>query len=114
MDLARLAAICAIVVAGTALSVPHVAAQTGFRGGQPVFQSDIERRERELEAARAERRKTYGNTVYPKYMDGGAKPDIAPEKPPAWGSRLTFSEPAVAAGREKARPNKTTASARAA
>lgn len=82
MDLARSALICAIVMAGTISSAPYAVAQTGFRGGQPVFQSDIERRERELEAARAERRKTYGNTAYPKYMDGGAKPDIAPEKPP--------------------------------
>jgi lipoprotein-anchoring transpeptidase ErfK/SrfK len=82
MKLARSALVCAVAVAGTTLSAPRAAAQTGFSGSQPVFQSDIERRERALEAARAERRKTYGNTVYPKYMDGGAKPDIAPEKPP--------------------------------
>lgn len=82
MDLARSALICAVALAGVALTERHAAAQTGFRGGQPVFQSDIERRERELEAARAERRKTYGSTVYPKYMDGGGKPEISPEKPP--------------------------------
>jgi len=82
MDLARSALICAIAVAGMGLSERHAAAQTGFSGGQPVFQSDIERRERALEEARAERRKTYGTTVYPKFMDGGAKPDLAPTKPP--------------------------------
>ena len=51
-----------------------------WNGGSPVFQSDIDRRERQREAVRAERRKTYGNVVYPRYMDGGAKPDIAPGK----------------------------------
>ena len=53
-----------------------------WNGGSPIFQSDIERRERLREAVRSERRKTYGNVVYPRYMDGGAKPNIAPEKPP--------------------------------
>lgn len=82
MIFARSALICATAVAGLAWAGPPAMAQTGFSGGQPVFQSDIERREREQEAARAERRKTYGNTVYPKYMDGGGKPDVAPQKPP--------------------------------
>ena len=82
MKLGRSALICTIAVAGVALGERQAAAQTGFSGGQPVFQSDIERRERALEAARAERRKNYGPTVYPKFMDGGGKPDIAPEKPP--------------------------------
>lgn len=48
----------------------------------PVWQSDIERQEREREAQREARRKSYGPVVYPKFMDGGDKPDIAPEKPP--------------------------------
>jgi lipoprotein-anchoring transpeptidase ErfK/SrfK len=82
MIFARSALICTMAVAGMAWAGAPAIAQTGFRGGQPVFQSDVERRERELEASRAERRKTYGNTVYPKYMDGGGKPDIAPQKPP--------------------------------
>ncbi|MFN3743573.1 MAG: L,D-transpeptidase [Hyphomicrobiaceae bacterium] len=50
-------------------------------GGAPAFQSDLERRERQLEAERAERRKSYSFS-YPRYMDGGEKPDIKPEKPP--------------------------------
>jgi lipoprotein-anchoring transpeptidase ErfK/SrfK len=50
-------------------------------GGAPVFQSDTERRERQLEAERAERRKSYSFT-YPRYMNGGEKPEIKPEKPP--------------------------------
>ena len=57
------------------------ASAQSWNGGSPVFESDIERRQIQRDAARAERRKTYGNVVYPRYMDGGAKPDIAPEKP---------------------------------
>jgi lipoprotein-anchoring transpeptidase ErfK/SrfK len=53
----------------------------GWSGSAPVFQSDVERRERELDAQRAERRAAYP-TSYPKYMDGGGKPEIAPEQPP--------------------------------
>lgn len=48
----------------------------------PVWKSDIEREEREREAQREARRKNFGPTVYPKFMDGGDKPDIAPQKPP--------------------------------
>ncbi len=59
-----------------------VSVSAQWSGGAPVFQSDIERREREVEAQRAERRKNYGPTVYPKFMDGGGKPDIAPQTPP--------------------------------
>lgn len=33
-------------------------------------------------AERAARRKSYEPVVYPKYMDGGERPDIAPAKPP--------------------------------
>jgi lipoprotein-anchoring transpeptidase ErfK/SrfK len=58
-----------------------MANQAGAQDG-PVFKSEIERRERELDAEREKRRKAYGPVVYPKYMDGGEKPNIAPEKPP--------------------------------
>lgn len=57
-------------------------AQGQWVGGAPVFQSDVEERNRRLEEQRAERRKSYGAVVYPKFMNGGEKPDIKPEKPP--------------------------------
>jgi lipoprotein-anchoring transpeptidase ErfK/SrfK len=56
-------------------------AQGVWNGGTPVFHSDIEKREKRLEAERAARRKTY-SVSYPRYMDGGAKPKIQPEEPP--------------------------------
>ncbi|MBX9589557.1 MAG: L,D-transpeptidase [Hyphomonadaceae bacterium] len=57
----------------------------------PVFRSDIERQEREREAQRAERRKLHNVVVYPKFMDGGEKPNIAPQKPPV--VYLEYNEP---------------------
>lgn len=56
-------------------------AQDQWRGGVPVFQSDVEQRERELEEQRAARRKSY-SVSYPKFMDGGEKPVITPQEPP--------------------------------
>jgi len=78
MNFAQTASLC-ILIAGTGAiwAVSEARAQ-----GAPAFQSDVERQDREREAQRAERRKSYGPVVYPKFMDGGAKPDIAPEKPP--------------------------------
>ncbi len=72
------------ILAGASViwSSGSVSVSAQWSGGAPVFQSDIERREREREAQRAERRKNYGPTVYPKFMDGGGKPDIAPQAPP--------------------------------
>jgi lipoprotein-anchoring transpeptidase ErfK/SrfK len=58
-----------------------VQAENGWANGAPVFQSDVEKRRREAEKRRAERRKTH-RVTYPKYMKGGARPKIAPEKPP--------------------------------
>ena len=78
MNFAQTASLC-ILIAGTGAIW---AASEARAQGAPAFQSDVERQDREREAQRAERRKSYGPVVYPKFMDGGAKPDIAPEKPP--------------------------------
>jgi lipoprotein-anchoring transpeptidase ErfK/SrfK len=59
-----------------------VSAQSGWSGGAPVFESDVRKNAERTEAERAERRKTYGPTVYPKFMEGGARPDIQPAEPP--------------------------------
>lgn len=74
--------LCALIAgAGLPWTAPAVFAQGQWVGGAPVFQSEVEQRQRQLEAQRAENRKTY-NVAYPKYMEGGDKPAIAPEKPP--------------------------------
>ena len=74
--------LCLLVAgAGLVATSTQSHAQNGWVGGAPVFQSDVERRQRQREAERAKRRKSY-KVVYPRYMKGGAKPNIAPEKPP--------------------------------
>jgi lipoprotein-anchoring transpeptidase ErfK/SrfK len=55
-------------------------AEAGWSNGSPVFESDIERRRAQREAERAKRRSTY-QVKYPRYMKGGKRPDIQPEKP---------------------------------
>ncbi len=78
----RIPILC-VLTAGPAVTglIPSAFAQDGWAGGTPpAFQSDIERQKRQLEAQREARRKTY-NVTYPKYMNGGEKPSIAPEPP---------------------------------
>lgn len=70
-----------VVVVGIPMTPSRADAQGRWVGGAPVFRSDIERRERQREAERAKRRKSYP-TSYPRYMKGGARPDISPERPP--------------------------------
>lgn len=83
MNFARTASLSIVIAAAAATwMVNQAGAQDGWGSSGPVFKSDIERRERELDEQREKRRKAYGPVVYPKYMDGGEKPDIAPEKPP--------------------------------
>ena len=48
----------------------------------PVFESDQRQREEQEAAERAANRKTYEPVVYPKYMEGGERPDIKPAAPP--------------------------------
>ena len=60
--------------------IPEAHAQGQWSGSSVVFQSDVERQRKKREAARAERRKSY-RVSYPKYMKGGARPNIQPEEP---------------------------------
>ncbi len=82
MSFARTVALCFLIAGGVATHAASPAsAQDQWIGGAPVFRSDVEKRQQELDARRAETRKSY-NVAYPKYMDGGQKTDVAPEKPP--------------------------------
>jgi lipoprotein-anchoring transpeptidase ErfK/SrfK len=84
MTISRATTLCACLVAvSVAAFIPSASvAQDGFANGAPVFRSDIDRRQKELEDKRAERRKLYGTVAYPKYMDGGEKPEIPSQEPP--------------------------------
>jgi lipoprotein-anchoring transpeptidase ErfK/SrfK len=57
-------------------------AQSMWAGNAPVFDSEIKQKAEQSEAERAERRKSYGPVVYPKFMQGGERPDIKPATPP--------------------------------
>ena len=81
MNFVRTALLCILAVAGVTSAASQARTQE-WAGTSPVFKSDVEQRQRELEAQRAERRKTFNVVAYPKYMDGGEKPAITPAKPP--------------------------------
>jgi lipoprotein-anchoring transpeptidase ErfK/SrfK len=57
-------------------------AQATWTGGAPVYDSEVKQKTELTEAERAERRKSQGPTVYPKFMQGGDRPDIKPNAPP--------------------------------
>ena len=69
-------AACLLLMAGS------VEAQSTWAGNAPVFDSEVKQKTEQSEAERAERRKSYGPVVYPKFMQGGERPDIKPATPP--------------------------------
>ena len=74
----RTIAMLAALAAGLVLSSVGASAQSGWTDRGPVFESDLKQKSEQEEAARAERRKSYGPTVYPKFMQGGERPEIKP------------------------------------
>lgn len=70
-----------IMVTATMLGSLTAHAQ-GWNERGPVFESDLKKKAEREEAARAERRKSYGKVAYPKYMQGGDRPDIQAAEPP--------------------------------
>lgn len=80
MRSARISLPCILAAAIGMLQMSPSPAQSGWANGAPVFESDVERRRSQREAERAARRKSY-RVTYPRYMKGGAKPNIQPEKP---------------------------------
>ena len=75
-------AVVAALMAGWSTGPDPAAAQDAWSGGSPVFESDARRATEQTEAERAARRASYGPVVYPKFMDGGERPDIKPAEPP--------------------------------
>lgn len=59
-----------------------VRAEDNWSDRGPVFESDARQQAEQEEAERAARRKTFAPVVYPKYMEGGEKPEIKPVAPP--------------------------------
>lgn len=69
------------LAAGFAVAAEPALAQSGWVNGVAVYESDV-RKKADEEAARAEQRKSSGTVVYPKFMQGGDRPDIKPAAPP--------------------------------
>jgi len=82
MRMGRWIAILPALTAGLLAAPIAALAQASWSGGTPVFESEVKQKAEVDEAARAERRKAYGPTVYPKFMEGGERPDIKPAEPP--------------------------------
>lgn len=78
----RAVAMLPVAFAGLVLASMSVLAQSNWTAVAPVFESDVRRKADQDEAERAERRKSYGPVVYPKFMEGGERPDIKPVEPP--------------------------------
>jgi len=70
------------VLAAGLFSAGPLLAQSGWSGSTPTFESDVRQKADQAEAERAERRKAYPPVVYPKFMQGGERPDIKPAEPP--------------------------------
>lgn len=81
---ASLALLPALIVGLSHAATPATA--QGWGGSSPIFQSDSRQEEEQREAERAARRAAMAANaapvVYPKYMDGGERPDIKPAEPP--------------------------------
>lgn len=65
-----------------ALAAASPGAAQEWSGNAPVFESDVRRANEQTEAERAARRASVSPVVYPKFMDGGERPDIKPAEPP--------------------------------
>ncbi len=78
----RMIAMLPALAAGTVLASEPLRAQANWTGAAPVFDNDVRQTAEQAEAERAERRKSYGPVVYPKFMQGGERPDFKPAEPP--------------------------------
>jgi len=82
MDMRISIALLPALIVGTVVAAGPAVAQSGWSGSTPVFESDVRQANEQAEAERAARRASYGPVVYPKYMEGGERPDIKPVEPP--------------------------------
>jgi lipoprotein-anchoring transpeptidase ErfK/SrfK len=82
MDMRTSIARRAALIVGIVLAAGRAVAQSEWSDQRPVFESDARKEAEQAEAERAARRASYEPTVYPKYMDGGERPDIKPAAPP--------------------------------
>jgi lipoprotein-anchoring transpeptidase ErfK/SrfK len=78
----RLAIVRLTVLAAAVVVASGSVLSQGWSERGPVFESDVKRKAERQEAERTARRKSYGRVRYPKFMQGGERPDIKPVAPP--------------------------------
>lgn len=78
----HLGVMLSVIAAGLTIGSQAGLAQADWSDRGPTFESDMRQQAEQEEAERAQRRKTYEPVVYPKYMEGGERPDIKPAAPP--------------------------------
>jgi lipoprotein-anchoring transpeptidase ErfK/SrfK len=71
-----------VLLAGLVLAASPAPAETAWAGATPVFESEMRRKVAQDEAERASNRKPSSPVVYPKFMEGGERPEIKPAAPP--------------------------------
>ena len=72
----RAIVILPVLAASLVFACQTAGAQSGVTDNGPVFESDLKKKAEQDAAELAERRKTYGDVTYPKFMQGGDRPDI--------------------------------------
>lgn len=75
-------AILPALAAGLMAEPVSAPAQENWGDSRPVYDSDVRQKADQGEAERAKRRKSYKPVVYPKFMNGGDRPNITPVEPP--------------------------------
>ncbi len=78
----RALALCVGLGVWLTVAPPSVRAQTAWTENGAVYESDTRQKAEQAEAERAARRTNYAPTVYPKFMEGGERPDFKPAEPP--------------------------------
>lgn len=74
-------ALVSALVVGTVFAAGPASAESGWFESTPVFESDARKAAEQAESERAARRAASAPVAYPKYMDGGERPDIKAVEP---------------------------------
>ena len=82
MRMTNVRIILPVLAASLVATSPIALAEADWSDRGPIFGSDLRQQEEQEEAERAARRKSYAPVVYPKFMEGGERPNINPTAPP--------------------------------
>jgi lipoprotein-anchoring transpeptidase ErfK/SrfK len=81
-SIATLSTMAAALLAITGAGPGPIQVQSAWADSTASPDTEVKQKSEQSEAERAERRKAYGPVVYPKFMQGGERPDFKPLAPP--------------------------------